>query len=239
MSNYKENIMERRVKRKGTTSRMFRLYNNNRAQEIVRELTENINDMEEINLIIAGDLNARIGEQESIIGRDADEGRKSKDKITNKEGTIIMVATLERGWIILNRNKEGDEEGEFTYIGPRGESVIDYAIVNTDVHEEVEKMIVDTRIESHHQPLTVYLKKMIGKERRKKEGVKNTIAIWTEDRIKEYTQKVKEIIINSSNTEDEMNELAEKSQEAIPTREIYINNNVNRGNKCWGEEYRI
>lgn len=25
---------------------------------------------------------------------------------------------------------EGDEEGEFTYIGPRGNSVIDYVLVN-------------------------------------------------------------------------------------------------------------
>jgi hypothetical protein len=31
----------------------------------------------------------------------------------------------EDGWEVLNGNKQGDEEGKWTYIGSRGETVID------------------------------------------------------------------------------------------------------------------
>lgn len=59
---------------------------------------------------------------------------------------------------------EDDEEGEFTYCGPRGESVIDYTIVNTEAYEEVEKLVVDWRIESDQQPLTLYLRQRLGRK---------------------------------------------------------------------------
>lgn len=36
---------------------------------------------------------------------------------------------MKKGWYILNGKTEGDWEGEFTYVGARGCSVIDYAIV--------------------------------------------------------------------------------------------------------------
>lgn len=63
---------------------------------------------EEGNLIEAGDFNARM-RQGSIVGYDEVHKRKSKDRNINKERNI------------LNDNLEGDEEGEHTYIGPRGE----------------------------------------------------------------------------------------------------------------------
>lgn len=34
----------------------------------------------------------------------------------------------EEGWGIMNRAKEGDKEGEVTFTGGRGETVIDYVI---------------------------------------------------------------------------------------------------------------
>ena len=41
----------------------------------------------------------------------------SKDKANNKEGKISWKTIKEMGWEILNSNKEGDEEGEWTYVG--------------------------------------------------------------------------------------------------------------------------
>lgn len=38
----------------------------------------------------------------------------------------------ERGWCLANGTKWGDEEGEFTYVGARGASVIDYLLVNAE-----------------------------------------------------------------------------------------------------------
>lgn len=50
---------------------------------------------------------------------------------------------------------EGDDEGEYTYIGARGESVIDYVIANERGLAKVETLKVATRVESDHQPIAV------------------------------------------------------------------------------------
>lgn len=52
----------------------------------------------------------------------------SKDKIINVEGRNLLELAEKNGWNFLNGNIEGDEEGQFTYIGPRGNSVTDYVL---------------------------------------------------------------------------------------------------------------
>lgn len=44
----------------------------------------------------------------------------------------------ERGWVILNGGVERDGEGEWTYKGERGNSIIDYALEDGDSRELVE-----------------------------------------------------------------------------------------------------
>jgi hypothetical protein len=46
--------------------------------------------------------------------------------VENAEGKRLMEWIEENEWEVLNGNKQGDEEGEWTYIGSRGETVIDY-----------------------------------------------------------------------------------------------------------------
>jgi hypothetical protein len=65
-------------------------------------------------------------------------GKKSKDK-ENAEGKRLMEWIEENGWEVLNGNKQGDEEGEWTSIGSRRETVIDCEIVNEEAWERVEK----------------------------------------------------------------------------------------------------
>jgi hypothetical protein len=72
--------------------------------------------------------------------------RKSKDKVENVEGKRLMEWIEENGWEVLNGNKQRDEEGEWTYIGSRGETVIDYAIVNEEAWERVEKLTIGERV---------------------------------------------------------------------------------------------
>lgn len=48
----------------------------------------------------------------------------------------------ERGWIILNGGKEGDEEGEWTNRGKKkrgSRSVVDFGIVNWEAWERVKR----------------------------------------------------------------------------------------------------
>jgi hypothetical protein len=58
------------------------------------------------------DFNGRIG------GR-GEEGweKKCNDKVENAEGKKLMEWIEENGWEVLNGNKQGDEEGEWTYTG--------------------------------------------------------------------------------------------------------------------------
>jgi hypothetical protein len=45
----------------------------------------------------------------------------------------------ENGWELLKGSKQGDEEEEWTYIGNRRETVIDYGIVKDEAWERVEE----------------------------------------------------------------------------------------------------
>lgn len=111
----------------------------------MRKIKEIIPEEKEENLIIGGDFNSRMGTEGTIIwSDDTDEiGRKSKDKIINREGREFREEIEEREWDILNGNTEGDEEGEVTYIGARGSSVIDYAITNVEIGGKINRMVIE------------------------------------------------------------------------------------------------
>lgn len=47
----------------------------------------------------------------------------------------IINWVQEKGWYILYGTSKGDWEGEYTYAGARGSSVIDYALVNEKMYD--------------------------------------------------------------------------------------------------------
>jgi len=79
-------------------------------------------------IIFGGDLNIRTGELGSM--RELGIERRSKDKTIGNGGRNLIRWIQEKGWYILNGTTRGDWEGEFTYAGARGSSVIDYIMVN-------------------------------------------------------------------------------------------------------------
>lgn len=56
----------------------------------------------------------------------------SKDRVVNKKRRELLQLCEDRGWAVFNGNKEEDEDGEFTYVGERGASVMDYVLTNAD-----------------------------------------------------------------------------------------------------------
>jgi hypothetical protein len=78
--------------------------------------------------------------------------RKSKDKVENAEGNRLMEWIEENEWEILNGNKQGDEEREWTYIGSREETGMDYGIINEEAWERVKEFRIGERerVESDH-----------------------------------------------------------------------------------------
>lgn len=69
-------------------------------------------------------------------------GRRSKDRKRNKEEKRLVEFMKESGWFILNSGVKGDEDGEWTYTGARGESMIDYIIVEKDLAGDIRRMEV-------------------------------------------------------------------------------------------------
>lgn len=56
---------------------------------------------------------------------------------------------------ILNGKTEGDWEGEYTYTGARGSTLIDYIFVNTKVTERVLECKVEEKVDSNHLPISL------------------------------------------------------------------------------------
>lgn len=64
----------------------------------------------------------------------------------------------ENGWDIFNGCIRRDEEGEFTYTGGKGNTIIDYVIEEIEVRDRVENMKIGDKIDSDHQPLEIMIK---------------------------------------------------------------------------------
>ncbi|KYN09445.1 hypothetical protein ALC57_18442 [Trachymyrmex cornetzi] len=61
-----------------------------------------------------------------------------------------------------------DEKENWTYTGGRGDSVIDYILMDKEMREEIYYMKIEDAIDSDHHPLIVTLKG--GRDRRRGEG---------------------------------------------------------------------
>ncbi|XP_063912023.1 uncharacterized protein LOC135128876 [Zophobas morio] len=96
---------------------------------------------------------------------------------------------------------EGDEEGEFTWIGKRGESIIDYVIVNGLAEEEVETFKIGERVDSDHMQLEIKvrgisrgsgcLRNEVGKEKK---------IWWKKHFMKVLNGKEERIVVQDSKT---------------------------------------
>jgi len=156
--------------------------------------------------IIVGDFNARTGEEGGGIDfntagdkEEKEEGkriRKSKDKTLNAEGRRLVSFLEEKGWEIYNGCIKGDEEGEFTFTGGRGNSVIDYVIGDEETRDHIRGMRIGERVESDHQPLEIKIKgegEGKGWRRGEKRGVKKwRRGIWNEEGRKGFVEKLGE-----------------------------------------------
>jgi len=127
-----DGIQERKLRLEGRLWRIISVYNNSSMKSKRREIEEMLGNLEEEILCIGRDFNVRIGkERKKIEGvEDEEPWRNSKDEEVNNERRELLSLVEDRGWDIANGNMRGDENVELTYIGGRGESVVDYGLVN-------------------------------------------------------------------------------------------------------------
>jgi len=64
---------------------------------------------------------------------------------------MLVDFIKERGWFILNDRVKGD----WTYTGARGESVIDYVVVEQIISEGITRLEIGECIDSDHHPVVI------------------------------------------------------------------------------------
>jgi hypothetical protein len=120
-----------------------------------------VNDWDLKNVVIIGDLNIRIGEEQQWDDFNSNilrERRCSKDKILNKKGKIFLDFCTDYGLTILNGRTPGDEQGEFTYISTLGNSVNDICCISPEMIHHLNDFEVNYKIWSDHMPIILKLK---------------------------------------------------------------------------------
>lgn len=113
------------------------------------------------SILLVGDFNARIScSQVTTLmnnnnSRISPTSRISKDNICNQNGTNLLELLQLYDSIILNGCTNGDTEGQFTFIGGQGKSVIDYCAINNEWLDHIRKFEVLSKHFSDHMPITV------------------------------------------------------------------------------------
>lgn len=210
-----------------------------------QEIGEQVSETEEEKLIIAGDFNARTGQEGSLYFGGEEDGeeykRKSKDKKVNKEGKKLLEVVEERGWCILNGNVMGDENGEITYLGAQGESVIDYFISNYEALEEVSHVKVLSSSDSDHFPLELVLKKTKDEKIEASNKIEEMeIENWTEASVLEYQNKNKKVTeqFEGDSINEEVKKLYAVVRSLVDRKHIKIKKRHLKKNKWWDAECR-
>ena len=176
---------------------------------------EKKNRDQDVRIILGGDFNIRLGGEGSLVGADGKIGEKefraSKDKVVSNGGNKLTEFCGREGWSILNGNLKGDKKGEYTYIGPRGSTVIDYIIVNEKMRKLVVDFQVEERIESDHAPICTRVnvtEKETSEEcsSEAKEDTTKFMYVWSEEALEIFRSKTAEL------------EIEEREEDSVETR---------------------
>ena len=122
--------------------KVFSIYNGRGESRKLQEIKGRIEESKERNLIIARDFNAKTGSKGSIAWL----------------GKELLQIIEENGLGILNGNMVSDKEGEWTFIGQMGNSVVDYTIREVKTWERIREFKIGERTESDYQPIEIEIK---------------------------------------------------------------------------------
>lgn len=207
-----EGVLGREVELEGRRWKIYTVYTGDIGKTKMA-INERIAERQDGCVIVGGDFNARIGDWDGWMMDEegGTEKRRSKDKVTSGQGKLLCDWMRERGWYILNGNTKGDENGKFTYVGPRGATVIDYGITDRKGKEWVKEFRIQTRTESDHMPVTINLGTGNETERHSQRGKRRKIerTRWDEESTEEFRKKMEEYIEEGRERGDRLEEWKE------------------------------
>lgn len=142
-------------------------------EQCILDLHERCSDF---NMIMMGDFNGRTGCQNGLVNFNADDNdadnaddcyeRKSKDSVVNTFGQQLLEMCSSFDCSIINGLTDWSFDDGFTYIHPRGSSVIDYFVISNNLCTDtfLQSFCVAPRVDSTHLPivLKVQLPNLIG-----------------------------------------------------------------------------
>lgn len=125
------------------------IYLNRRRWDMeFEQLKSVVNEVYGKNMIIIGDCNVRtgslqdIGEEIAALNSNLKVNRSSMDTEIELRGRKYIGWLEDQGMCVLNGRVKGDEEGNLTFIGAMGNSVIDLAAVSYDLLPNINRLIV-------------------------------------------------------------------------------------------------
>jgi Reverse transcriptase (RNA-dependent DNA polymerase)/Endonuclease-reverse transcriptase len=124
-------------------------------------LLDNLNDfiysLSSSPILIMGDMNARIGEEQeldqNLAVNNVTYSRRSEDLSVNSNGRKFLQFCNINGLLILNGRSQSDLEGKFTFMSSQGSSTIDLAICNLDFLPLICSFQVLCMPDSDHMPI--------------------------------------------------------------------------------------
>ncbi|XP_018406521.1 PREDICTED: uncharacterized protein LOC108782692 [Cyphomyrmex costatus] len=216
-----EGIQQREVTIDKERWRIITVYNREGSKDELDRLRKVLREREEGNMLIAGDFNARTGREGGWCVKSGEEEggkgkeRRSRDGVINKQGYELIKAVEERGWMILNGRKRGDEEGEWTYEKAGGRSVIDYGITNLEAEEKIRSFKIGCRRESDHYPIMIELGKEYIREERKQKREAEMIQDWSNEGVEYFRSNIEKIEWEKEDVKGGWEELEEGVKRAV------------------------
>jgi len=133
----------------------------------------------------------------------------------------------------------GDEEGEFTFTGGVGSTVIDYVIGNELTRERIRRMEVGDRIDSNHLPLEVWIEgERVSSGGKRKEGGKVWRGIWDREGREEFRGRMEEELKRDVKEGEEWERLEGLVREALKEIETERQGEGRKKLGWWDEECR-
>ena len=197
-------------------STVFNTYEKARFEHIEEKISQIVEEYDNIDIMLAGDFNARTGELDDFIMTDSTEfvpelcdnpsydtddfnmPRENVDKQIDNYGRDLISFCQSYGMHIVNRRVTGDERGNITCVANGGQSVVDYILVNTRFYNRISHLEVCVRTESDHFPLLCKLgcalqnnHVFLAKDAKKaKESPKSGIYKWSSKVMKNFRESL-------------------------------------------------
>ena len=132
--------------------------------EVLEEfIADELQKDDEVDILINGDLNARIGDWGFATSDDTNEedatefNRTSQDPIVNPNGRRLIELCNTFNLTPLNGLTEKLFDNKYTFLSKRGNSMIDYFICSHTFTQHVPRLKIVNRLESQHLPVFVEL----------------------------------------------------------------------------------